>query len=86
MISEPPVSQRRFVVVDPGYEFHSADRGSADLEVFEPDALGIVGIEPVYGVVGVACRADMELTAPRFVIDPTKPAVQGTRRLDTAGG
>jgi hypothetical protein len=70
------------VQVDPGYTYHSAERGRADLAVFEPDALGIGGIEPVYGVVGVGCTADVELTAPRFVIDPAKPAVQGTRRLD----
>ncbi len=70
------------IQVDPGYEYHSADRGGADLAHFEPDVLGIDGIEPVYGVVAVGCRADMELAAPRFVIDPEKPAVQGTRRLD----
>ena len=72
------------VQVDPGYQYHSADRGDADLRHFEAELLGIEGIEPVYAVVAVACRADMELTAPRFVIDPAKPAVQGTRRLDAA--
>jgi hypothetical protein len=70
------------VQVDPGYEYRNADRGGAGLPVFRAEALGIVGIEPVYGVVGVACTADMELAAPRFVIDPSKPAIQGTRRLD----
>ncbi|MGI9595349.1 MAG: acetoacetate decarboxylase family protein [Acidimicrobiales bacterium] len=70
------------VQVDPGYEYQSADRGAADLAAYEPDLLGIEGIEPVYDMVAVACRADMELAAPRFVIDPAKPAVQGTRRLD----
>jgi hypothetical protein len=72
------------VQVDPGYHYHAADRGGADLRRFEPDLLGIDGIEPVYGVVAVACTADMELSAPRFVLDPSKPAVQGTRRLDAA--
>lgn len=72
------------VQVDPGYQYHSADRGGADLNQFDPELLGIDGIEPVYGVVAVACTADMELSAPRFVIDPSKPAIQGTRRLDTA--
>ncbi len=72
------------VQVDPGYEYHGADRGRAELATFDADALGISGIEPVYRVVGVACRADLELTAPRFVIDPVVPAVQSTRRIDRA--
>ncbi|MGH1491509.1 MAG: acetoacetate decarboxylase family protein [Acidimicrobiales bacterium] len=69
------------VQVDPGYEYHSADRGGAELTQFDPELLGAEGIEPVYGVVAVSCIADMELGAPRFVIDPAKPAIQGTRRL-----
>jgi len=68
------------VQVDPTYEFRSADRGGPGL-VFRPDVLGVDGIEPVYGVVAVSCVADMELSAPRFVIDPRVPAIQGTRRL-----
>ena len=69
------------VQVDPTYEYRSADRGKADLAVFDADALGISGIVPVYRVVAVACTADMELHAPRFVIDPDRPAIEGTRRL-----
>ncbi len=74
--SEPVIVQ-----VDPTYEYHSADRGRAELTTFDTDALGITGIDPVYRVVGVACRADLELAAPRFVMDPVKPAIQSTRRL-----
>ena len=70
------------VQVDPSYEYHSADRGRAELNVFDPDALGISGIKPVYRVVAVACRADLSLAAPRFVMDPVLPAVQSTRRLE----
>lgn len=69
------------VQVDPTYVHHSADRGRADLATYEPDVLGTTGILPVYRVIAVACKADMELAAPRFVIDPTKPAISGTRRL-----
>ncbi len=72
------------VQVDPTYHYHSADRGRADLAVFRPDLLGVSGVDPVYRVVAVACRADLELTAPRFVMDPEVPAVQGTRRLSPA--
>lgn len=74
------------VQVDPTYEFNNADRGGARLDHFDAGALGVSGIEPVYAVVAVACTADMTLGAPRFVIDPTKPAVQGTRRLEASPG
>jgi len=69
------------VQVDPTYVYRSADRGRADLATYDPEALGTTGIVPVYRVIAVACSADMELAAPRFVIDPTKPAISGTRRL-----
>lgn len=69
------------VQVDPTYVYASADRGRAELAAYEPELLGTTGIVPVYRVVAVACRADIELAAPRFVIDPTKPAIQGTRRM-----
>lgn len=72
------------VQVDPSYAVTAADRGGAELAVFEPTALGITGLEPVYPVVAVGCTADMELTPPRFVMDPERPAVQGTRRLSPA--
>lgn len=73
------------VQVDPTYTFSSADRGRAELATYEPEVLGTTGIVPVYRVIAVACKADIELAAPRFVIDPTKPAIQGTRRLSSAG-
>jgi len=73
------------IQVDPGYTYSQAERGAPGLEHFDAAALGATGISPVYGVVAVACVADMELAAPRFVIDPTVPAVQGTRRLHPSG-
>ena len=67
--------------IDPGYLYHRADRGRADLGVYDAVALGSEGVEPVYELVAVTTTADMELAAPRFVMDPTVPAFQGTRRL-----
>lgn len=69
------------VQVDPGYTYASADRGRAELATFDADVLGVAGIDPVYKLVGVACTADIELAAPRFVLDPSEPAFKGTRRL-----
>jgi Acetoacetate decarboxylase (ADC) len=69
------------VQVDPTYLYKSADRGAAELTIFDPAALGVQGIEPVYRLIAVVCDADIELAAPRFVMDPRLPAFQGTRRL-----
>lgn len=69
------------VQVDPTYVYHAADRGRADLAAYDAAALGTAGVDPVYRVVAVACSADIELAAPRFVLDPERPAVEGTRRL-----
>ncbi len=73
------------IQVDPTYAYHRAERGAPSLDRFDAAALGADGIDPAYGVVAVACEADMELNAPRFVIDPAIPAVQGTRRLHPSG-
>jgi len=69
------------VQVDPGYVYSNADRGAPELVGYDSVALGTEGVVPVYPLVAVACDADMELTAPRFAMDPTTPAIQGTRRL-----
>ncbi len=72
------------VQVDPSYVHSSADRGRADLATYDPAALGTAGIQPVYRLVAVVCGADVELAAPRFAMDPSTPAIQSTRRLQTA--
>ena len=74
--ADPVIAQ-----IDPVYSFTSADRGRADLPVYLPAALGTQGIDPCYRLIAVTCAADVELGAPRFVMDPRKPAFQGTRRL-----
>lgn len=84
-LANVPDSGPQIIQVDPAYTYHRAERGAPSLEPFDAAAFGALGIEPVYGVVAVACEADMELTAPRFVIDPAIPAVQGTRRLHPSG-
>jgi hypothetical protein len=70
------------VQVDPTYAYRTADRGAPELATYDPEALGTAGVVPVYPVVAVTCEADVELGPPRFVMDPARPAVEGTRRLD----
>ena len=70
------------VQVDPEYAIHSADRGTPSLVLPDPQALGMRGgIALDRAIVGFTFRADTDLAPVRFAIDPSKPAIQGTRRL-----
>jgi hypothetical protein len=68
--------------VDPEYTFHRAERGRPELLCFDPAAWNAVGLHPTDPIAAVACRVDTDLPAPRFAMDPLRPAIEGTRRLD----
>lgn len=73
------------VQVDPEYLFHAANRGQAELSAFDPARWGSLGtagkVQPTTPNVAVSCRVDTDLPQIRFVIDPAKRAIEGTRRL-----
>ncbi len=61
---------------------HYPDRGTPSLQLPDPHALGMRGgIQLDRAIVGFSFKADTDLAPARFATDPTKPAVQGTRRL-----
>jgi len=69
--------------VNPEYVIHSADRGRPILELPDPQALGMGGrIRPTMAMTSFAFRADVTLPPVRFVMDPQRLAVQGTRKLE----
>tara|TARA_R100000005_G_scaffold7152_2_gene3251 strand:- start:12385 stop:13143 length:759 start_codon:yes stop_codon:yes gene_type:complete len=80
-------SESLLMQVDPEYVYHAAHRGQAELE-FDSASWGrgaLAGsVHPTSPNVAVCCRVDTDLPTPRFVIDPAKPALQGTRRLSAA--
>ncbi len=69
------------VQVDPEYAFHRAERGRAELPAFDRAAWCADGVEPVYPMIASFAEADTGFPAIRFVLDPDRPAVVGTRRL-----
>jgi len=71
------------VQVDPEYTYREASRGAAELPVFAPGAWG-GAVHPAWPNVAVAVVVDTDLPAPRFVMDPNKLAIEGTRRLESA--
>ncbi len=77
-----PGGDAAIVQIDPEYAIHSADRGTPLLELPDPAALGMRGgIRLDRAIVGFSFKADADLAPVRFAMDPTKPAVQATRRL-----
>ena len=71
--------------IDPEYAIHQADRGRPVVRLPDPDALGMGGaLRLLSPIVGFAIRADTDLVPVRFRMDPTKPAIEGTTRVQRA--
>jgi len=70
------------IQVDGEYRFHRADRGKPLIETFERDAWSAAGVDPVYPITATFVRCDTGFPQIRYVIDPEKPAIAGTRRVN----
>lgn len=69
------------VQVDPEYRFHRAERGRPELAVFDVGAWSAEGVEPVWPIVASYTVCDTGFPRIRYVLDPEKPAIVGTRKL-----
>ena len=70
------------VQVDPEYIFHNAQRGKAHLLALQADAWGADNrLRCTAPMHATFCRCDTDLPKLRFGLDPSVPAVQGSRRL-----
>jgi hypothetical protein len=69
------------VQVDADCTFHKAERGRPQVDVFEREAWQAEGVVPVYPMNASYTTVDAGFPAIRFVLDPAKPAVAGTRKL-----
>ena len=70
------------VQVDPEYVFQSAQRGRPRLMSLQTDAWGGDGrLRCTHPMTATYCRCDTDLPKLRFGMDPSVPAVQGSRRV-----
>ena len=69
------------IQVDPEYRFHRADRGRPHLELFDHGAWAAEDVEPVYPITATFVLCDTGFPKIRYVIDPMKPAIAGTRKI-----
>jgi hypothetical protein len=69
------------VQVDPEYRFHRAERGRPEVQVFDRDAWSASGVDPVYPIVASFTTCDTGFPQIRYVLDPGRMAIAGTRKL-----
>ena len=70
------------VQVDPEYVFHNAQRGKAHMLTLQTDAWGADNrLRCTAPMHATFCRCDTDFPKLRFGLDPSVPAVQGSRRL-----
>jgi hypothetical protein len=69
------------VQVDPEYRFHRADRGRPHVEVFERESWAAERVDPVFPITATSVLCDTGFPQIRYVIDPMKPAIAGTRKI-----
>jgi hypothetical protein len=69
------------IQVDPDYRFHRADRGRPLIETFTHDAWSAEHVDPVYPITATFVRCDTGFPQIRYVIDPNKLAIGGTRKV-----
>ena len=71
----------RLLQVDPKYEVDRADRGRPDLQIFDAAAWSGEALAPLYPVSAFSSTATVTIPKLRFLVDPNRPATEGTERL-----
>jgi hypothetical protein len=69
------------VQVDPEYRFHRAERGRPEIAAFDREAWSARGVDPVYPMTASFTACDTGFPAIRYVLDPARTALEGTRKL-----
>jgi hypothetical protein len=69
------------IQVDPRHAFHKAERGRPEVSRLEAQAWNAGGVRPLNPIVATICTCDTDLPRIRFVMDPERPVIQGTRRI-----
>ncbi len=69
------------IQVDPKYAFHKAERGRPEVRTFDAAAWNAGDLRPGDPIVATVAMVDTDLPRIRFVMDPSKPVYQGTRRI-----
>lgn len=69
------------IQVDPHYTLHKAERGRPRLARLDAAAWNAPGLTALNPIAASLTTCDTDLPAIRFVMDPERPVVQGTRKI-----
>ena len=72
---------QRIVQVDPDYVMQKADRGRAQMNVFDTDAWQLAGADAWWPVSASCVIAEIDMPRIRYVFDPAVPALQGLEKV-----
>lgn len=71
----------RLVQVDPEFTFQRAERGRPVVDHIDPERHAVAALTPVYPVSASYTLCDITLPRIRYIVDPERPAMQGTETL-----
>jgi hypothetical protein len=74
-------AQPLLIQVDPRHTFHKAERGRPEVNRLDAPAWNAGALRPVNPIVATICVCDTDLPRIRFVMDPDRPVIKGTRRI-----
>lgn len=69
------------IQVDPRHTFHKAERGRPEVSRLDASAWNAGAVRPLNPIVATVCVCDTDLPRIRFVMDPERPVIHGTRRI-----
>ena len=74
-------SELRLLQEEPHYEIERVDRGQPSVVVIDSEAFGDARVKLTNPVVATYLKGGFQLGKVRYLIDPTRPATEGTVRL-----
>ncbi len=74
------------VQVDPRHTFHKAERGRPEVKLLDAGAWNAGHLRMLNPIMATVTVCDTDLPRIRFVMDPEKPVIHGTRRIREGRG
>ncbi len=71
----------RLIQVEPHYEIERVERGRPSVKAIDTEAFGDARVKLTNPIVATFLRGSFQLGHVRYLIDPTRPATEGTVRL-----
>ena len=74
-------SDLRLIQSEPAYEIEMIQRGKPELTSLDAEAFGDARVRPHNPIVATYLKGSFKLGRVRYLMDPTRPATEGTQRI-----